>query len=159
MERKTMTTMLYVLLFLAAAIGLFLLTAVVPGYAAQAVEGIDDLRGFRYAFVIFIALSAIPYYFALGNAAMIVREIGADNSFSAENAERLKKISYCAAAFGTWYFVGLVLISFVPVFDAYLLLVLACIVFISVAAAAATAALSHLTAKAAEIKNENDMTI
>lgn len=159
MERKSMTTMLYILLFLAAAIGLFMLTMIVPGYAKEATEEMTGFEWFNSAFVIFIAISAIPYYFALGNAAMIVREIGADNSFSYENAKRLKKIGYCAAAFATWYFIGFIPISFIPGLDTYLQIVIACIVFLSLAASAAAVALSHLTAKAAEIKNENDMTI
>ena len=68
-------------------------------------------------------------------------------------------ISYCALTFAAWYFFGLVALSFIQRFYIYLPLVLSGIVFLSVAAAAAAAALSHLTAKAADIKSENDMTI
>lgn len=101
----------------------------------------------------------LPVIAALGLGWRIFDEIGRDNSFCLANARRLKVISYLAAGDTVLTLVySLILLPMNALYPAQLLLHLG-IIFVGVAVAIATAALSHLTHKAALLQDENDLTI
>jgi len=107
--------------------------------------------------VFWIAL--IPVILALWQGWQIFGEIGRDNSFCLENARRLKIISYLAAGDTLLVVVYAILLAaaqslFLPVILLHLM-----VIFVGIAVAVATAALSHLTHKAAVLQDENELTI
>lgn len=107
--------------------------------------------------VFWVAL--VPVIVALGLGFRIFGEIGRDNSFCPENARRLKIISYLAA--GDTILVLLYSLALLPMnalYPAQMLLHLG-ILFVGVAVTVASAALSHLTHKAAVLQDENELTI
>ena len=86
-------------------------------------------------------------------------QIGRDNSFSAENARSFALISRFAVVLAAIWFAGVVALAIlkylVPVYGFFMLLI--AVIFIAVAVL--SAALSHLTYKAYEMRQENDLTI
>lgn len=89
----------------------------------------------------------------------ISSNIGADKSFSRENAKLLKWISYLAAGDAAFFFVGNIVLLLLSMSHPSVALGSLFVVFAGVAIAMAAAALSHLVLKAAAIEEENDLTI
>lgn len=114
---------------------------------------------FHFPRLCFFWLALIPVVIALWQAWVIFGEIGRDNSFCPENARRLKIISYLAAGDTILVVIYAIVLTaaksmFLPVILLHLMAV-----FVGISVAIATAALSHLTAKAALLQNENDLTV
>ncbi len=97
----------------------------------------------------------IPLFLSMYDLWRIFTEIGRDNSFCLENALRLRRISFYAL-FDTVLLLAGVVAALVLQFNPYARIFLA---LMGRAATVACAALSHLTRKAALLKDENDLTI
>lgn len=104
-------------------------------------------------------VSAIPCYFALFFGWKIVSEIGKDNSFSRKNAEYLKRISILATAESVYFFGANLVLMMMGMNHPGVFLLSLFVDFAGIAAAIVSAALSHLVQKAAEIREENELTI
>lgn len=107
----------------------------------------------------FIWITAIPCYAVLYFSWCISSEIGKDNSFSERNALLLKRISHLAIIDSAIFFVGNVVYLLIGMNHPGIVLFSLIVVFIGIAVAVASAALSHLVLKAAEIRRENELTI
>ena len=109
--------------------------------------------------LVFLCATGLPCYAVLVLAWLISSNIGRDDSFCTKNARLLSAISFLAAGNALLLFVGTVILGAIdrsmPNVTAFALLV----VFAGVAVSIAFAALSHLVLKAAEMKEENDLTI
>ena len=106
-----------------------------------------------------VSLSAIPIAAALVLFWRICTEIGRHNSFCHKNAWRLSGIGFCALADTAYCVVGTVTIFVITGGHPGVLLVAAAAILIGLAIALAAFLLSHLVLKAAEMKDENDLTI
>lgn len=106
-----------------------------------------------------VSLSAIPIAAALVLFWRICTEIGRDNSFCHKNAGRLSGIGFCALADTAYCVVGTVTIFMITGGHPGVFLVAATAIFIGLAIALAAFLLSHLVLKAAELKDEHDLTI
>ena len=117
---------------------------------------------FAYCFwpwLIFLWSTAIPCYCALGFCWRVAWIIGWDRSFSMDNARCLRWVSRLALGDTIWFFGGnLVLLCLNMNHPGVVLLSLIVVAF-GIAVTVAAAALSHLVAKAAAMKDENDLTI
>ncbi len=129
------------------------------------------------AYPLLLCLMLLPPLVVLWDAWHIFTQIGRNNSFCVENARRLRRISLCALVDTVLDVVMLVygLIykfhisaasapsdSFFSRLDGDVFgAVVRClfVAFIGVAVTVAAAALSHLTLKAADLQDENDLTI
>ncbi len=106
----------------------------------------------------------IPVLIAMIDAWRILTRIGKNNSFCVENARGLRRVSFCALIdtvlvilWGlTSYFHDHVPFANGNEWFYVLLLVIA---VVGVSATAGAAALSHLTLKAADLQDDNDLTI
>lgn len=117
---------------------------------------------FSYCYLpwlIFLWITAIPCYLVLLFSWKIASEIGADNSFSYENANSLKKICHFTLADVAFFFLGNVVFLFLNMNHPGILLLSLLVDFIGIAIAVAAAALSHLVYNAAQINEENALTI
>ena len=123
------------------------------GYRGLAPEGTLPLG------LIYLWVSGIPCYFALFFAMKIAVNIGKDRSFSEENAVLLKRISTLALIDSAYIFVGCLLSLAFGSGEPMAAVIALVIVFAGIAIAIAAAALSHLVMKAAELQQENDLTI
>ena len=109
--------------------------------------------------LIFLILTGIPCYAALGILWKIAQNIGANRSFCIQNAKLLKYISVLAAADAGFFFAGNIVLLLLGWNHPGIVLVSLCIVFIGAALSAAAALLSYLIRKAADLQEQSDLTI
>ena len=117
---------------------------------------------FSYCFwpwLIFLWITALPCYGALGLGWRITSNIGRDQSFCDENARLLKVISFLAAGDAAYFFAGNIVLLLLNMNHPGIALGLLLVVFAGAAVAAAAAALSHLVKKAAVLQEQSDLTI
>ena len=115
--------------------------------------------GFCGLLTYLIWISAIPCYAVLVLGWKIADNIRRDRSFSYENAEYLKWISYLSMGDSVFVFLANIIFLLLDMSAAAVMLVICIIVFVGISISICAAALSHLVAKAAEIKEENDLTV
>lgn len=109
--------------------------------------------------LIFILITAIPIILALASCWRIASEIGRDNSFSYKNAKMLKRIAVLAIADAGYFFLGNVVLLFANMNHPGILMLSLMLAFAGIAIAVAFLGLSYLVTKAAEIREENELTI
>ena len=144
-----------VILFLAVmAAGCYL---VIFPQRVQEAGGMYDMEWIVTPGIAAVSLSAIPVAIALALFWRICTEIGRDNSFCRRNARWLSGIGFCALLDTGYCAVGTVTIELLVGSPIWILGMGVCMVGLAIALAAFL--LSHLVLKAAELKDENDLTI
>ncbi len=139
--------------------GAALYFVVIPMLGHDIVDDYPEFSGRFVPWLVFIWCTAIPCAAVLVLGWRISSNIGADRSFSRENAKLLKWISYLAAGDAAFFFVGNIVLLLLSMSHPSVALGSLFVVFAGVAIAMAAAALSHLVLKAAAIEEENDLTI
>ena len=109
--------------------------------------------------IVAVSLSAVPIAVALALFWQICTDIGRDNSFCHKNAWRLSGIGFCALADTAYCVVGTVTVFAITGGNPGVLLLAMTAIFGGLAIALAAFLLSHLVLKAAELKDEHDLTI
>lgn len=132
---------------------------VVPMYGQSLVWGNPELSHYFTPWLVFILLTGIPCYLVLLCAWKIATEIGADNSFSWENAKLLKNIATLALFNSGFFFVGNILYLLLDMNHPGIVLMSLVVIFLGIAIAVASAALSHLVGKAAALQEQSNLTI
>ena len=159
MKQLEMAKWLKGLTLFTGAIGLILLTMVIPILLGQLFVVQDQIGQYTKFFNIFVWITAIPVYIALYKIWKICTNIAGNNSFCPANAKYLKDIS-CLAIVDTALYLFCALISIVLLeVDILAILLLICTTGGGIFIAVVAVALSHLTTKACVIKQENDLTI
>ena len=144
-----------VIIFLAVmAAGCYL---VIFPQRVQEAGGMYDMEWIVTPGIAAVSLSAIPVAIALALFWRICTEIGRDNSFCRRNARWLSGIGFCALLDTGYCAVGTVTIELLVGSPIWILGMGVCMVGLAIALAAFL--LSHLVLKAAELKDENDLTI
>ena len=95
----------------------------------------------------------------LYNGWKITTQIARDNSFSLENARYLKHICILALVDSVYFFLANIVLLFLNMNHPAILLASLFVDFAGVVVAVTAASLSHLVLKAAEIQQENQLTI
>ena len=139
--------------------GLITYTVIMPRFGAYLVRQNSMLERNVMPWLILIWLSAIPCYVVLFLGWKVANNIGADKSFSYDNAKYLKWTSYLAMGDSIFLFLANVIFLLLDMSAAAVMLVIGIIVFIGIAISICAAALSHLVIKAAEIQEENELTV
>ena len=139
--------------------GLLTYTVIMPRFAAYLVRQNSMLEENVLPWLILIWISAIPCYAVLVLGWKIADNIHKDRSFSYENADYLKWISYLSMGDSVFVFLANIIFLLLDMSAAAVMLVICIIVFVGISISICAAALSHLVAKAAEIKEENDLTV
>lgn len=109
--------------------------------------------------IVAVSVSAIPIVIALALFWRICTEIGRDNSFSCANARYLSGIGLCALVDTGYCAVGTVTVFVITGGHPSVLLLAVTAILGGLTIAVAAFLLSHLVRKAAELKDENDLTI
>ena len=109
--------------------------------------------------LIVIWLTAVPCYMVLYFGWKITMEIKKDNSFSMTNSRYLKYISTLALLDSGYFFLANLILLLLNMNHPGIFLGSLLVEFAGVTVAVTAAALSHLVQKAAEIQNENELTI
>ena len=159
MKQKSLSNWLKAIIIGMGFIGLAFYGLVVPALGNDLVSHYPEYNDAYYLWVVFLWLTAIPCYIVLYLAWKISANIGKDNSFSKGNAVCMKYISMLAAGDSIFFFVGNIVYLVIGFNHPSVVLASLVIVFIGVSIAVAAAVLSHLILKAAQLKEENDLTI
>ncbi len=159
MKQKTLSNWLKCILVGAALCGAVVYFGVLPIFG-------NELRGFYpesgnpyFPWLIFLWISGVPCYAVLVCGWKIAGNIGADRSFSQSNAKLLQYISVLSAVDAVFFFVGNVLLLFLNMSHPSIALASLLVVFAGAAIAVASAVLSYLVKKAADLQEQNDLTI
>ena len=157
MDQKGLSLMLRLLVALVAAAGA-VLSAVLIRYGHTLCVARGQIELFVPCLVFFLLTLAVAYV-ALVLAWRIFASIGRDQSFTLDNARRLKNISWLACIDAVAYLLALPVLVNVTAVKPLTVLVLLLLAFAGVCVAVASACLSHLVKKAADLKSEQDLTI
>ena len=132
----------------------------VPAVANDARDAAAEYSALYWPALVFIELTAVPILWALVLAWLVASEIGRNNSFCRANAARLKTISLLALADVAYFWLGILVFWFG--FNAKsgpMLLLSVMVGTAGIIFAVCAGALSHLTLKAAALREENDLTV
>jgi hypothetical protein len=159
MKQKELAKWLRIIIVFAALTGAFLSFVIAPALGREAVLMNPELEYMYWPCLIFIWITAVPFYFSLYKGWLICQEISNDNSFCQENAQRLKEISKLALSECILYSVAMIILFVLNLLHPSILLMTLFIIFVGISIAVVSAAISHLVEKASELKKENDLTI
>lgn len=159
MKQDTLSKWLRLIIIGVGICGIIIYAAVIPMMAEAMVDKYPEFSSFQWPWLILIWITAIPCYLVLILAWKIAINIGADRSFSAENAKLLKWIAVLAAADSAILFIGNLIFLLLSMNYPSIVLFSLLIEFFGIAISIASAALSHLVMKAAELQNQSDLTI
>jgi len=159
MERKELTKWLKLVIAFAALLGALLCLIIAPLLGREIAFEYPEFSYMFWPCLIFIWITAGPYYLALYKGWRICQEIENDNSFCHGNVERLKDISRMALIECMLYLAAMVVLLILNLLHPSILLMILFIIFVGVSIGVIAAVLSHLLEKARELKEENDLTI
>lgn len=159
MKQKNLALWLKGIVIGIAVAGLIVLLLIVPAFGKSVVEDAPEYAGAYYPWLAFLWLCAVPCYYALYLGWKIAVNIGANKSFSMENANLLKRISALAIGDGVFFFVGNIALLFLNFSHPGVTLMSLLVVFVAVAISVIAASLSHLVQKAADLQEQSDLTI
>lgn len=118
-----------------------------------------ELEDMFYPGMVFVWITAVPFFAALAEVWLICGEIGRDNSFCIKNALRLRTLSGICALECILYLAGILLLLIKGASEPWLFLFFLFVIFICVSAAVGCAMLSHLVRKAADLRQDSELTI
>lgn len=156
---KGLPRMLRAVIILAAALAIFAAALLVPAIAADMESTYPEYAYMTLPCEIFLWVSAALFLWALVIAWVIAGNIAAGESFTLKNADLLRQISYLAFAECILYAAFAVVLFCLGLLHPSILLLGVVMCSIGVCAAVVCAALSRLTEKAAQIREENELTI
>ena len=159
MKQKELSTILKAILILCLLALLLLGAWVVPSIGAETAEGVPSLAWLFWPALIAFWLTCLPVVAVLGIVWQLSNEIRRDNSFSTENARRLKWISVLALGDTAAYLVSAVVLMALNALHPGIALLFFAILLFGVAVAVIAALLSHLVRKAADLRAEQELTI
>ncbi len=148
--------------FIILGVGLCILIVyvfVVPMFGRTIVDDAPEFAGWYVPWLVFISITAVPVFIALFFCWKVANNIGNDRSFSMDNANLLKWISWLAAADSAYFFIGNIVLLLLNMSHPGMTLMSMLIAFFGVAVSIASAALSHLIVKAADLQEQSDLTI
>jgi Protein of unknown function (DUF2975) len=133
----------------------------VPGIAKFAVELFPNISYMKYLVLIYLYITAIPFYFALFQAFKLLSYIDKNKAFSELSVRALKNIKYCAITISILYVAGMPLFYLIAEIDDApgIILIGLVVIFASMVIAVFAAVLQRLLKNAIDIKSENDLTV
>ena len=156
MNQKSLSKRLKITIIGIAICALIFYFAVLP-YLCQKLLGAEGVSFIIE--MIYACISGIPCFIAMIFAYKISSNIGANRSFTEENAKLLIKISNLAAIDTLYVFIGTLLLLFLVSADPMVIILSFVVIFAGLAISIAAAALSHLVLKAADLQDQSDLTI
>ncbi len=159
MEQKTLSKWLKCILIGVGICGLAVFAAVIPMYAIAMRTMYPEFSNRFWPWLIFLWISGLPCFAALVMAWRVAVNIGADRSFSKQNACIFRQISWLAAGDACFFFAGNILLLLLNMSHPSVVIASSGIAFAGAAAAVVCAVLSHLVKKAADLQEQSDLTI
>ena len=159
MEQKHLSKWLKAILVGVAICGLIAYVFITPIYGLSLRSQYPEFSNRFWPWLLFIWVSGIPCFIVLCYAWRIATNIGNDQSFTEQNASLLKSISFLSALDAGFFFVGNMVLLLLNMSHPGVVIASLVIVFVGVAVAVVSAALSHLVKKAAALQEQSDWTI
>lgn len=159
MKQKELSHWLMGTVILLTVCCIILCILVVPSQGRKVVQMYPEFENIYLPCLIFVEVTFFPVFISLFLAWKIFADIGHDNSFSRSNALRLRTISRLALLDTSLYFIGALILLAINRLHPGVLIIILAILFMGVCFTVACAALSHLTRKAADLKDDSDLTI
>lgn len=159
MSQKTLSKWMKLIIILLGLCGAAAYGVIVPVVGRNLTA---DYPEFAYCFApwfVFLLLTAIPCYTVLVLGWKIASSIKADQSFSFKNAKRLKCVAILALATSIYLFAGNFVFLLLNMNHPSILLASMIIVFVGISISVASAVLSYLVKKAAQLQEQSDLTI
>lgn len=132
---------------------------VFPSLGKDIIASNPEFSSWFWPWLIFLWITSIPCYAVLICIWKITKEIKKDNSFCKKNADLLKLIAIFAAGDSAFLFTGNIILLLLNMNHPGIVLLALFIVFAGIAITVTAALLSHLVYKAAQIHEENKLTI
>ena len=159
MAQKNLAKWLKFIILGVGACALFVYSVILPMYGQGAVLKYPEFAYCYKPWLWFLWSTGLPVLAALVLCWRIASNIGRDRSFSLDNARLLKWISWLAAADSGYFFIGNIVMLGLGMSHPGVTLLSFLVVFCGVAVTVAAAALSHLVLKAADLEEQNELTI
>ncbi|MCL2889297.1 MAG: DUF2975 domain-containing protein [Eggerthellaceae bacterium] len=158
MKQKEMSYLLKILSIFTILACLVFMFVALP-FLAQSYLNATQASSLYWPFLVISWLGLAPIIVLAILAWGIFTEIGSDNSFCEKNAARLRLMSYLSAFCVVVWIAGVVFIVLSGIIAVGIILSFTVALAIMLVLAIVCACLSHLTVKAAFIKQENDLTV
>lgn len=159
MKQKEVARWLKVIVVVTCLIGMAACCWVAPMLGLNFALVNPDLKWLFWPCLIFIWISAIPFYWILVIGWRLCSAIERDDFFSDYSARCFKHISLLALIECPLYLAGMIALFAIQLLHPSIFMGMGLVVFIGLAIALIAAALSHLIQKAADMKKENDLTV
>ena len=159
MKQKSLAKWLKLIIIVAVICGAFVYVFIIPWYGASIAAANPEMSDRYVPWLVFLSVTAVPFLAVLAIGWLISADIGKDMSFTSVNAKRLKWICGIAAAAAVYLFAGNIVLLLLNMSHPGVVLLMLLPVFVAAAVSVAAAVLSHLVMKAAELKEQNDLTI
>lgn len=159
MKQDTLSKWLKLIIVGSGICGIIIYAAVIPMLARAMVDHYPEFSNCQWPWLILIWVTAVPCYIVLVLSWKIAANIRADRSFSLSNSKLLKWISILAATDSAIFFAGNLIYLLLSMNHPGIVLFSLLIEFLGVAISVASAALSHLVMKAADLQMQSDLTI
>lgn len=155
------THFLRAVVFGMGVVALLLCYVILPEINVGWPHAYPDLAEWKYPFMALLLATTVPFFIALYQTLKLLRYIDEDKAFSDLSVKALKRITYCAAAFGALYAASLPFIYHVAdSTDAPGIMVIGLVMtFAPMVIAVFAAVLQKLLKSAIDIKSENDLTV
>lgn len=159
MKQKHLATWLKIMIIGVGICALLVYAIAVPECGKVLVKEYPEFAERYKPWLCFLDSTGILLLLALGCCYKIAINIGNDKSFSMENAKLLNWISNMAIGDTAYFFAGNFILVALNMSHPGVFLGSLVVDFVGIAIGVAAAALSHLVYKAAELKEENELTI
>ena len=159
MGQKTLANWLRAVIIGVAVAGIVIFCLLIPSLGKELVQQNPEFSGWFWSWLIFLWAVGIPCFAVLVLLWKIASRIAKDRSFSMENANYLKWISWIAAIDTAFFFVGNVVFALIGMSHPGVFIGMMILLLFGIAITVAAAVLSHLVRKAAALQEENDLTI
>jgi hypothetical protein len=159
MDQKKLSRWLKAVVLGVALCGAVVYVWILPAWGRGIAARNPEFAYCLWPWLLFLWGSALPCVWALVEAWAIFTRIGCDDSFCVQNARALKRVSFLAFADTAYFFAGQLVFLLLGMNHPGIFLLSLMIVFAGIAVTIVAAALSHLVFRAAQMREENDLTI
>ena len=159
MNQSSLSKWLKLIITVVGACGSLVYAWVIPSFGQMMGGNYPEFAYCYWPWLIMIWITAVPCYVVLVFAWKIAGNIRKNRSFSIQNAKLLKWVAVLAAADTGFFFVMNIVYLFLNMNHPGIVLMSLGVLVIGIAISAASATLSHLVRKAADLQEQSDLTI
>ena len=159
MKQKTLEYWLKFIIIGLAVCGILIYAAALPEVGSALADQYPEFAHWYQPWLIFLWITVIPCYGVLIFGWKVASNIGKGKSFSFENGTSMKWISRLAGGDCIFFFVGNIVLWLSGRNHPGIMILAMVVLFFGLAVAISAKVLSELIDNAAELKEENDLTI